>query len=111
LALAAITDLARYPRDNPDCGAAIPALRGPARLDEVSPLQMLPAAAPVTLITAEGDLIVPPSQATAYAQAASAAGASAGQRSIPGDHFALVEPEGAGLQAILSELKLVAGQR
>jgi acetyl esterase/lipase len=105
LGLAAITDLAAYRRDNPDCAAAIPALIGPAALAEVSPLQMLPAAAPVTLITADGDLIVPEAQAQIYARAAAKAGAPLRRRRIAGDHFAVVEPDGAGLAAILAELQ------
>lgn len=111
LGLAAITDLERYARDNPECGAAVPGLIGHAELREVSPIQMLPAGAPVTLITAEDDLIVPSSQASAYATAAATAGTAIKRLSIPGDHFAVIEPEGAGLQALLSELKAVAPQR
>ncbi|AXQ30241.1 alpha/beta hydrolase [Solimonas sp. K1W22B-7] len=110
LGLAAIADLARYPQDNPACGAAIPQLIGKAALREVSPLQMLPPAASVTLLTGADDLIVPLSQASNYARAATTAGATVQVRSIPGDHFALVAADGAALQAILSALKDVAAR-
>ncbi|HSW11475.1 MAG TPA: alpha/beta hydrolase [Solimonas sp.] len=104
IGLAAITDLASYQRDNRDCGAAIPFLRGSARLDEVSPLQMLPPAAAVTLIRADDDAIVPASQALDYGRAATARGVKLSQVRIAGDHFSVAEPLDPGLQALLDAL-------
>jgi len=102
LGLAAITDLASYRRDNPECGAAVPALRGQARLDEVSPLQMLPLTVPVTLLTAQDDAIVPAAQAEAYAKAG---GEGVRRVVIAGDHFTVIEPLEESLRAILEALK------
>lgn len=101
IGLAAITDLASYPQENPVCGAAVPRLRGSARLQEVSPLQMAPLAAPVSLLTGSADAIVPATQAEAYAKAG---GAGVSRVELRGDHFDLLDP-GEGQRAILTELR------
>ena len=108
IGLAAIPDLERYPHDNPACGAAIRDLVGDAPMSEVSPLRMIPAAGAVSLVIGDGDRIVPASQAEGYLRAARSRGASVGIRRIAGDHFALAEPEGAALKAILSSLRELA---
>ncbi len=103
IGLAAIPDLERYRRDNPACGAAIPELIGDASPAEVSPLRMGAAAATVILLIGKDDGVVPASQAEDYARVARAS-----IHRVPGDHFALVAPEGASFQALLSVLGKLA---
>lgn len=103
--LAAITDLASYPQQNPSCGRPIAALVGqrpatPERLTETSPLAMVPAAAAVTLILGDRDAIVPPAQAESYQRLSP----QTRLVTVSGDHFTLTNPQDAAFTALLAAL-------
>ena len=103
--LAAITDLANYPQQNPSCGRPIAALVGqrpatPERLAETSPLAMGPAAAAVSLILGDRDRIVPLAQAESYQRLSP----QTRLVTVSGDHFTLTNPQDQAFSALLAAL-------
>ncbi len=106
IGLAAITDLNGYRTEGGSCASAISKLTeettsNPERLAETSPLAMLPLQVATTLITADGDTIVPIAQANRYLNAA---GVVLQRRSISGNHFTLIETSGVPLNTLLQVL-------
>ncbi|MBQ1783990.1 MAG: alpha/beta hydrolase [Gammaproteobacteria bacterium] len=104
--LAAITDLASYPQQNPSCGRPIAALVGqrpatPERLAETSPLAMGPAAAAVSLILGDRDRIVPLAQAESYQLLSP----QTRLVTVSGDHFTLTNPQDEAFTALLATLE------
>ncbi|WP_370249016.1 alpha/beta hydrolase family protein [Nocardioides sp.] len=61
----------------------------------VDPVRQVPLAAPVWCVHGEDDTIVPISQSESYVVAATAAGAVAEVVRVPGDHFAVIDPDSA----------------
>lgn len=99
IALAAVTDLAAFAAPS-GCGSAVPRLMGGAPdSSDAGSIARYAAASPVTragpplgtrvlLVTAEGDRVVPITQAEAYR----ARFPASGHESVPGGHFDLVAP-------------------
>lgn len=107
IGLAAITDLNGYRTEGGSCASAISKLTGETtssleRLAETSPLAMLPLTVATTLITADGDTIVPIAQANRYLNAA---GVVLQRRAISGNHFTLIETSGVPLETVLQVLR------
>ena len=75
-------------------GGAVEAFVGDAPLDAaVDPIQQVPLDVPVWCVHGDADPIVPLSQSEAYVAAATAAGATAELVTVPGDHFAVIDPD------------------
>lgn len=103
ISLAGVPDLEPF-RSNTLCGSAITTLMGNARMQEISPQQMLPTSMPVTLITARDDFIVPASEAHNYAMAARRLGVKVTEHQIPGIHGTVADRHGLPLQTMLNAL-------
>lgn len=106
IGLAAITDLQGYRTEGGSCASGISALTGETvstlpRLQETSPLNILPIPENLTLFTATQDSIVPIGQADRYVATASVA---VGRVSVTGDHFSVIQPSGDGWNALLATL-------
>ena len=69
------------------------------------PALLVPAACPVWAVQAADDQVVSAEQSTRYVAAARAAGGAAKAVTVPGDHFALIDP---GAEAFPTIRKLVA---
>jgi acetyl esterase/lipase len=97
--LAAITDLVAAARDGLGDGA-VARLLGRARPDptELSPLHRLPSRAPVLLVQAAADGLVPASYGEEYV---SRAGGAVGLVTVPGGHLGLIEPSGEAFDQLV----------
>lgn len=62
---------------------------------DVDPVRQVPLAVPVWCVHGEDDDIVPISQSQSYVVAANAAGGRAELVTVPGDHFAVIDPDSA----------------
>ena len=69
----------------------------PGRYAQADPALLVPATCPVVACQAVDDQVVPPDQARRYVAAATAAGGKARFQSLPGDHFAIIDPDVAGV--------------
>ena len=67
--------------------------RAPHRYALADPALLVPAACPVLACQAVDDQVVPPDQARRYVAAATAAHGQARVVPLPGDHFAIIDPE------------------
>jgi acetyl esterase/lipase len=89
---------------------AVDALMGGApgsRSDDfvlADPLELVPAHGSVTAVHAREDQNVPASQSSRYVEADLAAGGAAGLVTVPGDHFALIDPTSAAWAKIAALL-------
>jgi len=72
---------------------------------DVDPIQQVPLDVPVWCVHGADDTIVPPSQSSAYVEAATAAGATAELIEVEGDHFAVVEPSSSAWSRQLALLE------
>lgn len=75
----------------------------PGRYRAADPLAALPLDAPVYAVHAEGDLDVPRVMSTSYVEAARSGPVPARLVQVPGDHFALIDPN-AGAYVACREL-------
>ena len=97
VAQAGVLDLATAARTGVG-GTAVTDLLGgtpdavPARYRVADPIAQVPLPVPVLCVHARADANVPYAQSTAYVQAATAAGAKAVLKTVPGDHFTLIDP-------------------
>ena len=66
--------------------------RLPGRYRQADPLQRLPLGVPSRCVHGTSDSTVPLSQSQAFVRAARAAGDDAELVTVPGDHFALIDP-------------------
>lgn len=114
LALAPITDLAAYAREEQGCPAGARRVLGgtpneqPARYRAVSPVDNLPGPIRVDLIHADGDRIVPLDHSELFANRMNAAGGQARVHRLapPAEHFDVLLTDGAAwrlLQALLTD--------
>jgi pimeloyl-ACP methyl ester carboxylesterase len=105
VALAAVTDLAAFAAPS-GCGSAVPRLMGgsaaefSSRYEAASPLtrRAPPTGTRVLIVAAEGDRVVPMTQATSYLETFT----TAEQLRVPGGHFDLVAPWSAAWTRVLS---------
>jgi acetyl esterase/lipase len=79
--------------------------RVPSSYAVADPTLLVPAPCPVVACQADDDQVVPSDQARRYVTAATAAGGRATFQSLPGDHFAIIDPEAA---AFATTRRLVA---
>jgi acetyl esterase/lipase len=111
---AGTTDLRAADRDGLGDGATSDFMGGHAdERDEAyadaSPIERLPLGVPQLLVHGEADDVVPPSQSTAYAEAARAAGDEVELVLRPGeDHFVHTDPANAAWQDVVGWLKRFA---
>jgi acetyl esterase/lipase len=107
---AGVADLARGAEDGLGDGACQALLGGgpgevPERYAAASPAALLPFGVAQLLVHGALDEIVPPGQSRAYAHAAGAAGDSVELVELPaGDHFDVIEVDGAGWAAVIERL-------
>lgn len=99
VALAGITDLARYAEGERGCNAAVPLLMGgrpaeqPERYAAASPIELLPLRVPVRLLQGAADPIVKLEQASVFAERSTAYAQDAQIELIEGaGHFDLIAP-------------------
>jgi acetyl esterase/lipase len=98
VSLAGVTDLARGAEDGLGSGACAALVGGspeemPERYAVVSPLALVPLGVPQLLVHGSRDDVVPPSQSSAYAVAARAAGDDIELIELAdADHFDVIEP-------------------
>ncbi|MFW5816604.1 MAG: alpha/beta hydrolase family protein, partial [Wenzhouxiangella sp.] len=103
LALAPITDLAAYAREDEGCPAGARRVLGgapgeqPARYRAVSPVDNLPGSTRVDLVHADGDRIVPLDHSELFARRMKAAGGHARVHRLgpPAEHFDVLLTDGA----------------
>ncbi|MGV9315861.1 alpha/beta hydrolase family protein [Streptomyces sp. NPDC003691] len=107
VALAPIADFARA-AELGVCGGAVRQLLGgeaefAARCAEVDPALLLPTGIATVVVQGQQDIVVPPSVAEAYAEAAAKAGEAVGTTLLPEvGHFPLIDP-GADACAVVAE--------
>jgi acetyl esterase/lipase len=65
----------------------------PAAYAQADPALLVPASCPVVACQAVDDQVIPLDQARRYVAAATAAGGTARVQALPGDHFALIDPD------------------
>lgn len=119
VALAAISDLARYGEGAKDCNAAARELVGKgavepeelaARLAASSPIERLPLGVPVRLVHGTDDPIVPFELSERYAAAARAKDDDARVIALTGaGHFDVIAPWGTGWKEIEAAVREMAG--
>ncbi len=96
-------------------GSAVPGLVGgmpgrlPRRYRLVDPLARLPLGVPVRCVHGTDDGTVPLSQSRGYVDAARAAGDDARLVTVPGDHFALIDPSTPAWRRTVQVLAGLAG--
>ena len=96
-------------------GSAVPGLVGgmpgriPGRYRLVDPLRRLPLGVPVRCVHGTDDSTVPLSQSQVYVDAARAAGDDARLVTVPGDHFALIDPSTPAWRRTVQVLEELAG--
>lgn len=112
LSQAGVLDLVAAHRDDLGSGA-VQALLGhePTRDDEAfDPMQQVPLDVPVRCVHGRADDIVPPSQSSAYVEAATAAGADATVELVDGDHFVVIDVESPAWTRQLELLDELSGR-
>jgi len=67
--------------------------------DLADPIRLVPARGALDVVHARDDQVVPPSQSTDYVTADTAAGATPRLVTVPGDHFALIDPSSSAWHA------------
>ena len=72
----------------------------PERYAVADPAQLVPASCPVWAVRAEGDELVPADQSARYVRAAKAAGGTAVEVVVPGDHDSIADPDAPSFTAI-----------
>jgi acetyl esterase/lipase len=77
----------------------------PTHYAAADPALLVPASCPLVACQADADQVIPTDQARRYVSAAIAAGGRATFQSLPGDHFALIDPEA---KAFATTRRLVA---
>jgi acetyl esterase/lipase len=96
-------------------GDAVAALMGsgptesPDRYAAADPVRRVPAHGAVTAVHAVDDTVVPLDQSRRYVAAAVAAGGDAALVTVPGGHFALIDPAGAAWAEVRSAIAAAAG--
>ena len=83
--------------------------RLPRRYRLVDPLARLPLGVPVRCVHGTDDSTVPLSQSRAYVDATRAAGDDARLVTVPGDHFALIDPSTPAWRRTVQVLAGLAG--
>jgi acetyl esterase/lipase len=105
---AGVLDLRAAVADDLGDGAALAFLGDPdpdaATYEQADPLTQVPLDVPVWAVHARDDDTVPFSQAEAYVDAATAAGAEATLVEVTGGHFAVIETDSAAWAAIVEVL-------
>ena len=109
ISLSGVLDLVAAAEQSLGAGAAV-ALMGtvPASSAETytyaDPIQLVPAHGSVVAVHARDDRNVPVSQSRSYVDANLAAGGAAGLVMVPGDHFALIDPDSDAWAKVVKQL-------
>ena len=116
VAQAGVLDLATAERTGVGGTAVSDVLGGtsgevPERYRRADPIGQVPLPVPVLCVHAPADDTVPIAQSEAYVAAARATGAAAALRTVPGDHYSLIDPAAPAWTVVRDALpSLLAGR-
>jgi len=82
----------------------------PERYAVADPAQLVPASCPVWAVRAEHDELVPSDQSARYVRAAKAAGGTAEEVPVPGDHDSIADPDAPSFPSIEKLICQALGQ-